>query len=79
MLRQLKMWRKIARFRAESKRLARDIERTTGELPKLSPQELRRLARKAKGMSPKAIRKHSSLHPDDVETISKLSQTAENR
>jgi len=79
MLRWLKAWRELARLRAESKRLAQEIERTAGELPKLPPKELRRLARQAKGMSPRAIRKHSSLHPDDVETIIKLSQSAENR
>ena len=79
MLRWFKTWRELARLRAESKRLVREIERTAGEVPKLPLQELRRLARKAQGMSPRAIRKHSSLHPDDVETIIKLSQSTEKR
>ena len=79
MLRWLKAWREIARLRAESRRLAKEIKRTTGELPRLSPDELRLLAKKAKGMSPRAIRKHSSLHPDDVELLIQLSRSADNR
>jgi hypothetical protein len=44
--------REIARLQAESRRLANEIKRTTGELPRLSPKELRRLAKTANGMPP---------------------------
>ena len=76
MFRWLKKWlvawaedhqrRKIARLLEESKRLKEEIERTTGEPFRLTPEERRRLARKAKGIDPERLKQISSLDPEDL-------------
>ena len=57
--------REIARLRKKSMRLKEEIERTTGEPLRLTPEELRQLAKKAKGIDPDRLKHISSLHPDD--------------
>lgn len=64
-----KQRREIARLKIESQRLADEIERATGEPPRLPPEQLRRLAEKAKGMDPEQIREVSVLHPEDLEKL----------
>ena len=77
MLKWLKACREIARLRADNKRLAKEIEETTGEPFRVSPEQLRRLAESAKRLDPKTIRRYSTLHPEDLEQLIKLIQSSE--
>jgi hypothetical protein len=64
--------REIARLQEESKRLTEEVEPTTGEPFRLTPEERRRLAKKAKGIDPNdSNRSHRS--------ILRISQSCSNR
>jgi hypothetical protein len=70
--------RQIARLREESKRLKTQLE-ASGEPVRLTPNELRQLAQKAKGMSRDDVANLSILHPDDLQQLFELLDSAEDR
>ena len=89
MIRWLKRWlaanaeayqqqREIARLREESKRLSEELEQRTGEPFRLTPEELRRLAEKSKGIDPERLKQLSSLHPEDLAKLIEEMDSAEN-
>ena len=71
--------REIARLQQESKRLTREIEQATGEPFRLTPEELRRLAKKARGIDPDRLKQTSSLHPEDLAKLIEEIDSAENQ
>ena len=70
--------REIARLREESKRLSVEIEQRTGEPFRLTPEELRRLAKKSKGIDPERLKQISTLHPEDLAKLVEEIDAAEN-
>ena len=60
-------------------RLKEEIERTAGEPLRLTPEELRQLAKKAKGIDPDRLRHVSALHPDDFAILIEEIETIENQ
>ena len=71
--------REIARLQQESKRLTREIEQATGEPFRLTPEELRRLAEKAKGIDPERLKQITSLDPEDLTKLIEEIDSAENQ
>ncbi len=69
----------IARLKKESRRLSEEIEQATGQPFRLTPEELHRLAEKAKGMDPERLREVSVLHPEDLEKLIEAIDSAEDR
>ena len=72
-----KQRQEIARLRKESQRLSEEIEQATGQPLRLSPEELCRLAEKAKDIDPERLRELSVLHPEDLEKLIKGIDSAE--
>ena len=70
--------REITRLREESKRLSEEIEQTTGEPFRLTPEELRSLAEKSKGIDPERLKQISTLHPEDLAKLIEEIDLAEN-
>ena len=71
--------REIARLQEESKRLTEEIERITGKSFRLTPEERRRLAKKAKGIDPERLKQISSLDPEDLTKLIEETDSAENQ
>ena len=68
-----------ARLRRESQRRSDEYEQATGQPFRLTDEELRQLAEKAKGMDAQRLRKVSILHPDDIEKLIAAIESLENR
>ena len=68
-----------ARLRRESQRRSDEYEQATGQPFRLTDEELRQLAEKAKGMDVQRLRKVSTLHPDDIEKLIAAIESLENR
>ena len=68
-----------ARLRRESQRRSDEYEQATGQPFRLTDEELRQLAEKAKGMDAQRLRKVSILHPDDIEKLIAAIKSLENR
>jgi hypothetical protein len=68
-----------ARLRRESQRRSDEYEQATGQPFRLTDEELRQLAEKAKGMDAQRVRKVSILHPDDIEKLIAAIESLENR
>lgn len=68
-----------ARLRRESQRRSDEYEQATGQPFRLTNEELRQLAEKAKGMDAQRLRKVSILHPDDIEKLIAAIESLENR
>lgn len=49
----------------------KEVERTIGERFRLTPEELRRLAERAKGIDPERLKRISSLDPEDLAKLVK--------
>jgi hypothetical protein len=71
--------REIARLQQESKRLTREIEQTTVEPFRLTREELRRLAEKAKGIDPDRLKQIVSLDPENLAKLIEEIDSAENQ
>ena len=71
--------REIARLQQESKRLTREIEQATGEPFRLTPEELRQLAEKARGIDPERLKQITSLDPEDLTKLIEEIDSAENQ
>ena len=71
--------REIARLQQKSKRLTREIEQATGEPFRLTPEELRRLSEKTKGIDPERLEQITSLYPEDLRKLIKEIDSAEKR
>lgn len=71
--------REIARLQQESKRLTKEIEEATGEPFRLTQEELRRLAEKARGIDPERLKQISSLDPEDLTKLIEEIESAENQ
>ncbi|MCB1652953.1 MAG: hypothetical protein KDI41_03075 [Pseudomonadales bacterium] len=56
----------IARLQQETMRLKQELERTTGKPVRLTPEERRHLAEKARGIDPETLKQISVLDPADL-------------
>jgi len=68
-----------ARLKKKSQRLSEEIEQATGQPFRLTSEELRKLAEKAKGMEREQLREVSVLHPEDLEKLIEEIDSAEDR
>ncbi len=72
-----KQRQEISQLKKESQRLGNQIEQATGQPARLQPQEMRLLAKKAKGMSFEQVQKVSVLHPEDLKELIKEIESAD--
>ena len=71
--------REIARLQQDTMRLKEEIERTTGKPFRWTPEELRRLAEKAKGIDPETLKKIAVVDPAVLTEFVEETDSAENQ
>lgn len=59
-------------------RLKEELERTTGQPVRLTPEEVRRLAEKARGINPETLKEISVLDPEELAALIAATGSAEN-